>query len=41
MEWMDGVKRLLNERGMFVAQGRMIVLDRSKWRALVNVSVMT
>ena len=33
---MDGVKRILNERGMSVKQGRMIVHDRSEWRAVVN-----
>ena len=35
--WMDGVKRALNEREMSVEQGRMIVCDRSEWRAVVNV----
>ena len=34
--WMDGLKRVLNERGMFVEQGRMIVHDRSEWTAVVN-----
>ena len=29
MGWMDDVKRMLNERGMSVEQGRMIVCDRS------------
>ena len=31
MGWMDGLKRVLNERGMFMQQGRMIVCDRSEW----------
>ena len=35
--WMDGVKRVLDEIGMCVEQGRMIVCDRSEWRAVVNV----
>ena len=35
---MDGVKRVLNEREMFVEQqGRMIVYDRGEWRTVVNV----
>ena len=34
--WIDGVIRALNERGMSVEQGRMIVCDRSKWRIVVN-----
>ena len=29
MGWMDGVKRVLNERGMCVEQGRMIVCGSS------------
>ena len=33
---MDGVKRALNEGGMSVEQGRMIVQDISEWRAVVN-----
>ena len=32
----DGVNRALNERGMSVGQGRMIVCDRSEWRAVEN-----
>ena len=36
MGWMDGVTRALNERGMSVEQGRMIVRDRSEWKAVVN-----
>ena len=32
---MDSVKRSLNERGMSVEQGRMIVRDKSEWRARV------
>ena len=34
--WMEGMKRALNERGMSVEQGRMIVSDGSEWRAMVN-----
>ena len=30
MEWMDCVKRALNERGTSVDQGRMIVCDRNE-----------
>ena len=37
MEWMDGVKRALNERVMSVEQGRMMH-DTSEWRAVVNTS---
>ena len=33
---MGSVKRALNERGMFAEQGRMIVHDKSEWRAMVN-----
>ena len=34
---MDGrCKRALNERGMSVEQGRMIVHHKSEWRAMVN-----
>ena len=36
MGWMNGVKRALNQRGMSVEQGRMIVHDRSESRAMVN-----
>ena len=36
MGWMDCLKRELSERGMSVEQGRMIVHDRSEWRAMVN-----
>ena len=38
--WMDILKRALNERGMSVEQGRMIVCDRSKYRAVVNAWLM-
>ena len=34
--WMDGVKRVWNEREMSVEQGKMIMYDRSEWRAVVN-----
>ena len=34
--WMDSLKIALNERRMSVEQGRMIVCDRSEWRAVVN-----
>ena len=34
--WMDGVKRALNERGMSVEPGRMIIHFISEWRAVVN-----
>ena len=33
---MNSVKKALNEREMSVDQGRMIVHDRSEWRAAVN-----
>ena len=36
MGWMDGVKRALNEREMFMEQERMIVHDRRELRAVVN-----
>ena len=36
MRWVDGVKRALNESGLSVEQGRMIVRNRSEWRAVVN-----
>ena len=35
--WMDGVKRALIEKGIFVDQRRMIVHDRSEWRAIVTL----
>ena len=35
MGWIDGVRRALDERRMTVEQGRMIVCDRSEWRALI------
>ena len=41
MGWMDDVKRALNERPMFMKQGRMIVHDRGEWRAAVNAWVLT
>ena len=31
----DGVNRVLNERGMSVEKGGMTVRDRSEWRAVV------
>ena len=34
--WIDGVKRVLHEIGMSVEQSRMIVCDRSEWRAVVK-----
>ena len=40
-KWMDSVKRALIKRGMCVEHGRMIVHDRSEWRAAVNAWVMT
>ena len=36
MRWMDDVKRMLNERGMFMKEGRMLVHDIGEWRAVVN-----
>ena len=39
MGWIDDVKRQLNERGMFVEQGRMIVRDRSE--CLINDVALT
>ena len=33
---MVDVKRVLNEKGISVEQGRMIVRDGIKWRAVVN-----
>ena len=37
---MDGVKRALNESGMSMEQGRMIVHNRGEWRAVMNAWVM-
>ena len=34
--WMNNVKRAFNKRRQSVEQGRMIVRDRSEWRAVVN-----
>ncbi len=34
--WMGSVKRVLDARGMSVEQRRVIVYDRSYWRAIVN-----
>ena len=37
MGWRDGVKkRAFDERAISVEQGRMIVCDRSEWKAVVN-----
>ncbi len=36
MGWLDGVMRALGARGMSVKQGRVLVQDRNKWRAIVN-----
>ena len=36
MDWMDGMKGSLNERGMSVMQRRMIVCDEGEWRTVVN-----
>ena len=36
MGWMEGVKRVLDERETSVEQRRMIVHNRSEWRAVVN-----
>ena len=36
MGWLDSLKRALNGRGKSVEQGRMIVCDRSEWKAVVN-----
>ncbi len=36
MGWLDSVKRVLGARGMSVEQGRVLVHDRSEWRAIVN-----
>ena len=33
---MESVKRALNERGMFVEQGMVVICDRCEWRAVVN-----
>ena len=38
---MDNGKRVLNERGMCVEQGRTNVHDRSEWKAVVNAWLMT
>ena len=35
-EWMDGVKRAMNERGTYMEQGRIIMHDRSEYRAVVH-----
>ncbi len=34
--WVNNVMIVLNARGMCVEQGRAIVCDRNKWRAVVN-----
>ena len=34
--WMDSVKRALNEGGMGVEQGRILVCGKREWRAVVN-----
>ena len=34
--WCENVKRVWNERGMLMEQGKMIVHDRSEWIAGVN-----
>ena len=39
MGWMDSVKRTVDARVMSVEQGRMIVWDADKWRAVVNVGM--
>ena len=33
---MDSVKRVLNERGMCVKQGMIIVCDGGEWNAVMN-----
>ena len=34
MGWMDGMKKVLNEKGMSVQQGRMILFDRCEWKVV-------
>ncbi len=36
MGWLGSVKRTLGAKGMSVEQGRMVVRNRNKWRAIVN-----
>ncbi len=36
MGWLDSVKRVLGAKGMSVEQERVVVRDRSEWRAIVN-----
>ena len=35
--WMDGVRRVLNDRGLILEQARMNVHDRAKRREFLNV----
>ena len=35
-EWINDVKRALNERGMSMEQKRVLVCDGSEWRDDVN-----
>ena len=35
--WMDGVKVVLDNRGMTVEAARQCALDRKAWRALVHM----
>ena len=41
MGLMNYIKRALNERGVFVEQGRMIMHDRGQWREVMNARVRT
>ncbi len=34
MRWLDSVKRALGARGLSAEQGRVVVCDRIKWRAI-------
>ena len=33
--WMDGVKELLSIKGLTIEDGKILALDRSRWRRLV------
>ena len=37
LDWMDGVKVALGNRGMTVEAARQCLKDRKKWRALVHM----
>ena len=36
MQWMDGVKRGVEERGLMLEEARRRALDRNEWRKIVR-----